>query len=671
MGWNFSRVGGVVILGIDFGTSSCKAAYMCAGHVRWVNSPSGTGYRYPTSACVDDLGELLVGDAADRQRHCHPERYWTEFKLEFSRRQLHLGSKRVSTVDLACALIRTVRSDADRQSPFCAAGAVVSFPPRYLEHNRSLLSHACREAGLAQVSLMPEPVAALTYHQWLHGSAGSGGDIVLVYDLGGGCCSCALVLRSGTGRLEVLDHVDAPQNGGRAMDRLLYQEVAARVVQNDDRAATLLAPGRQDAASHRAQVELLMACRRAKEALSEDREARIEVACLGLGDEPVRFNAEEFEQLIRPRVLDSLRDCRELFTRAGVSARDVSAALVTGGGARIGWIGALIADELGTPLLAVDDPELAVSAGAAIEAAQAVAKRGPRQIVPLGTLPRQGAAPTAAAFSPGGDAVATGLWGRKIVFSRYPGGDVIRSIDVGELWLSAMAMTTNGRLMATAGTGRHISIWNLEDDELFLRLDGHSDRVSALAFVEDPLTLVSASDDGTVRTWDFHEGRARHAFDAGGQPRGCAVGARGQWVATAIGSAITGWPLHPGAEGFAVGTPHAGGVSDLAVNASGTVIAAAGMDGNVSLWDFRSDSPLQVIEAHEGPVRCVEFGDGLLATGGADAMIRVWDARTGELRNTLGEHASPLRFVCFDSTGLRLASGSVDGTVQLWRIVSE
>jgi hypothetical protein len=465
--------------------------------------------------------------------------------------------------------------------------------------------------------------------------------------------------------------VEAPQAGGRAFDRLLYQEVAAGLAQRDDRAAMLLAPGRQDAASHRAQVELLLACRRAKEALSEDGEAGIEIAHLGLGDEPVRLAAAEFEQLIRPRVLDSLRDCRELFTRAGVSAQDVGAALVTGGGARIRWIGPLIADKLGMPVLTVPDPELAVSAGAAIEAAQGVAKRGPRQIVPLATLPRQGAAPTAGVFAPGGDALATGLWGRKIMFSRYPGGDVIRSIDVGELWLSAMAMTADGRLMATAGTGRHISIWNLEDDELVLRLDGHSDRVSALAFVGDPLTLVSASDDGTVRTWDLHGGRATHAFDAGGQPRGCAVGARGHWVATATGSTITGWPLHPSGEGFAVGTPHAGGVSDLAVNASGTVIAAAGMDGNVSLWDFRSDSPLQVIEAHEGPVRCVDFGDGLLATGGTDATIRVWDARTGELRNTLSEHASAVRFVCFDSTGLRLASGSVDGTVQLWRIVSE
>jgi WD40 repeat protein len=91
----------------------------------------------------------------------------------------------------------------------------------------------------------------------------------------------------------------------------------------------------------------------------------------------------------------------------------------------------------------------------------------------------------------------------------------------------------------------------------------------------------------------------------------------------------------------------------------------------VSLWDPRSDSPLQVIEAHEGPVRCLAFGDGLLATGGVDATVRVWEARTGSLRRTLTEHTSPLRFLSFDASGLRLASGSADGTVQLWRIVNE
>jgi actin-like ATPase involved in cell morphogenesis len=659
-----------VILGIDFGTFSCKGGYMRAGELHWINSPSGAGHHYLSSACVDEAGELLVADAAESHRHCQPEAYWSEFKLELSRRQLHLGSRRLTSVDLTCALMRALRSDADHQTSSPAVGAVLGVPPRFLEHSRSLLVEACHEAGFAQVSLVSEPVAAVNYHAWLNG-AGSGGDIVLVYDLGGGSCSSALVLRSGTGRLEVLDHFETAHISGRCFDRLLYQEMVQRLARQDGLADRLLAPGSQDPASHRAQVELLLACRRAKEALSEDQEYAVEVASLGLEDEPVRLDADELKQLIRPHLLEGLRDCHELFTRAGVSARDVSAVLVTGGGARIPWLGPLVANELGIPLLTVDDPELAVSAGAAIEATQDGAKRGPRLIVPVATLPRQGAAPAAGVFAPNGGALVTGLWGRKITLNGYPEGDVIRSIDVGELWLSAIALTADGRLMATAGAGRHISIWNLADGALRVRLHGHKDRVCALAFVGDPATLVSASDDGTVQTWDLDAGRATRAFDAGGQPRGCAVGAHGQWVATATGSKITGWTLSSGGQSFAVGTPHDGGVSDLAVNAAGTVIAAAGMDGNVSLWDSRSDSPLQVIEAHKGPVRCVEFGDGLLATGGADAAIRVWDARTGELLNTLSEHTSAVRFLCFDSTGLRLASGSVDGTVQLWRIVSE
>jgi hypothetical protein len=66
-----------------------------------VNAPSGDGDRYPASAWVSDTGELLMGCAAEDQRCAHPERNWSQFRFELSRRQLHLGPCRVSTVDLA------------------------------------------------------------------------------------------------------------------------------------------------------------------------------------------------------------------------------------------------------------------------------------------------------------------------------------------------------------------------------------------------------------------------------------------------------------------------------------------------------------------------------------------------------------------------------------------
>ncbi len=67
--------------------------------------------------------------------------------------------------------------------------------------------------------------------------------------------------------------------------------------------------------------------------------------------------------------------CRALAARAGVSLADVTAVLVTGGGARIAQVPATLRQELGRPLLVPLDPEYAVIRGAARWAMQGQRRR--------------------------------------------------------------------------------------------------------------------------------------------------------------------------------------------------------------------------------------------------------------------------------------------------------
>ena len=61
-------------------------------------------------------------------------------------------------------------------------------------------------------------------------------------------------------------------------------------------------------------------------------------------------------------------------------------------------------------------------------------------------------------------------------------------------------------------------------------------------------------------------------------------------------------------------------------------------------------------------------GSGMLASGSEDGTVQLWRVDSGELVNTL-EAQSPVSSVAFDGSGL-LASGSEDGTVKLWRVGS-
>jgi WD40 repeat protein len=117
--------------------------------------------------------------------------------------------------------------------------------------------------------------------------------------------------------------------------------------------------------------------------------------------------------------------------------------------------------------------------------------------------------------------------------------------------------------------------------------------------------------------------------------------------------------------------PHAGMVKDVAFNADGTLLAAAGQDGRIVLWDVARRAERARLTGHDDPVRSVAFSpDGaLLASGGLGGSVVLWDLRAGAAPAPLaGRHRARVGGVAFSPDGATVASIGEDERILLWRV---
>lgn len=249
----------------------------------------------------------------------------------------------------------------------------------------------------------------------------------------------------------------------------------------------------------------------------------------------------------------------------------------------------------------------------------------------------------------------------------------------------ALAYDESTGMLAGACEGRSIHYWDKAVTEGIRAgtstpnvLKEHSGPVTALAWSGGPV-MASAAADKKLIFWHMPDGQVVKSLTTDNVVRTLAMSLDGKMLASAgEDAAIQLWDVPAAKPGVKLS-----GSSDwilcLAFSNDGQRLASGGYDGTVRLWEMPTGKKILDISATPPPppnspapptnvILSLAFSPDakFLAIGGSDAQIHLFNTGDGKLARSISGHTGSITGLAFHPSGTVLASCSKDRTVRLW-----
>lgn len=190
--------------------------------------------------------------------------------------------------------------------------------------------------------------------------------------------------------------------------------------------------------------------------------------------------------------------------------------------------------------------------------------------------------------------------------------------------------------------GAHdIRIWDFTSKRVLHQLKGHAGYILDIAISPDGRLLASGSLDRTIKLWDLVSGSLLETIGGVEVQQGMGIPTVNALAFSADGRALL-WgasdetvkvrALEAGADVVTFkGHESSTTVSSLALTADERLLVSGGTDRTVRVWDTRTGSLLQTLVGHNKAVEAVAVtADGRKAVSAAgDRTVRVWDVTSG------------------------------------------
>ena len=348
-------------VGIDIGTSHSSICILSSdGKPEPIKIDSGLSifgneYSLPSAVFLHN-DDFVIGQAACNRRVSNPSNFKSEFKRDFGQESPYtIGERHVYPHDLYKELFVYLISRLEEISDEIIECAYITHPATFSNKQKELLIKTANQAGLLNIQLIEEPVAAA--FNYLSENELKNGELVLVYDFGGGTFDAALLKYEN----KVFQLIESPigieRCGGIDFDNELFQYIKSIANEHFKKCNDNLQM--KNFALSKIQEEAVKAKHHLSEALSATGQFDIAMNLVEYSVGRVDFN-----KLIAKYVDDSINCIAQLISNAGLNKQDVDIVVLVGGSSRIPLVKEKLIHFFSKEIKIGTNPELAIVKGA-------------------------------------------------------------------------------------------------------------------------------------------------------------------------------------------------------------------------------------------------------------------------------------------------------------------
>ncbi len=275
------------------------------------------------------------------------------------------------------------------------------------------------------------------------------------------------------------------------------------------------------------------------------------------------------------------------------------------------------------------------------------------------------------AISPDGKTLVVGLEDGNVRLFDVQTGEVTFTITkhTGPVW--AIDFHPDGKRFATGSEDSQVWLWNLDALKEPIKNFGQGTSVRCLAFSQDGLKLAVADRGGSVELIDLKTDRREFVFDHKASVTALALSVPDAAMIATAGSdkIIRLWDVAKQTERFEL-PGHKGPIYSIAFSACGNHLASASWDKSVKFWDLKSGNELAERAKPDFDTRSLAYESchGSLVCAGNDGSVTILDPMTGEQKSRFRAHKSAVQVVRFAPDGNSLFTGGREGLVKQWEL---